>query len=152
VLPASQADTSPPSNAVRRDNAIVIGLIVALLVYTLLIAWGLLSNLIPPQHAYWLISLACVVPAVWYGYGYLKATDDEQSLSLLLSSVGWALAALAILIKHRIASTLPPEALAAGDETGSVWVTICAALAILCILIGALLSLHAWTRTARNAP
>jgi hypothetical protein len=136
----------------RRDNAIAIGLIVALLVYTLLVAWGLLSNLIPPQHAYWLISLACVIPAIWYGYGYLKAADYEQGLSLLLSSVGWALAALAILIKHRIVSTLPPEALTTGNEANSVWVTICGALAVLCILIGAYLSLHAWTRATRNAP
>jgi hypothetical protein len=137
---------------VRGDNAIAVGLVIALLIYTLLIGWALLSNVIPPQRAYWLIALACVVPAVWYGYGYLKAADYEQGLGLLLSAVGWALAALALLIKHSIVSTLSPEALAAGNEAGSIWVTICGALAVLCILIGAFLSAHTWTRATRNEP
>ena len=93
---------SGPSNSSNRFVStfgipLLIG-IGAVILYTLFVGWGLLSGNIPVQRAYILLALLCLVPAIWYLIGFLR--HEGNDFGLVLSSLGWFLAALLLFWKH----------------------------------------------------
>jgi hypothetical protein len=151
VLPASRTDAAPELQAARRDHRTFLLLLVALMFFTLLIGWGVLGGAISPVTAYLWMALACLFPIAWYSYGYLKVTDAAQDVGLILSAVGWALVAVALLIQYSAARAMA-AAIAAGltPEGGtSPGARICAILGALCLIAGAVLSLRSWNSDVR---
>lgn len=148
VLPASQIDAPLPNEAARRESPILLGLVVALMAYTLFVGWGLLTQRIAADSAYLWMALGCLIPFVWYGYGFVKVTEAEQDFGLLLSAVGWALGLVTLLLKHSaVQAALTRNDPAAANSTAA---TVCSILAVLCVLAGAALSLHGWSRQAAD--
>jgi|GEM_PF-3476390 len=118
------------------------------MLYTFLIGWGLLFKWVRPDSAYLLIALPCLVPVAWYGYGFLNVADGRQDFGLLVSAAGWALIALALIIKHgavtsaAAAGTAPAEAAATADTPlASI---LCAVFAVLLLAVGGAVSWQAW--------
>ena len=121
-----------------------------LMAYVLLVGWCLILGVIRYESAYALIALACVAPIVAYSYGFLQVTENEQDWGLLLSAIGWACVALALLIQHSALQKqlqqirgLQFGVAPGGLETGAL---VCSILAVALLGSGAALSLHAWSR------
>lgn len=113
----------------------------ALTLYTIGAGWGLISGNVPPQRAFLLMALPCLLPLAWYAYGYFKGGYDKD-LGLLLSSVGWLLILVALIFKDIAVTGVP-----AGATTppgGSPLVPVCAAFGIFCLLGGAGASWMFW--------
>jgi hypothetical protein len=124
-----------------------------LMTYTVIIGWGLLGGYINADGAYWRIALACLVPAGAYMYGFIK-TSPERDFGLLLSSIGWTFAALALMVQHGAVQSVYREA-APGDfiapiatARGTLFFTF---LAFAFILAGAVLSIQIWNRSLDRA-
>jgi hypothetical protein len=149
VLPASQTDAAPALRAERRDQRFLIILLIAMMLFTLLIGWSVLGGALSPVTAYLWMALACLIPVLWFSYGFLKVSDAAQDFGLLLSALGWALAALALLIQYtaaRTAATIIASggiAPAGGTSTGA---KVCGIMAALCLLAGAIISFLSWRR------
>jgi hypothetical protein len=128
-------------------------LLVGLMLYTLLIGWAVLGGVISPVTAYLWMALACAFPIAWFSYGFLKVDDTAQDFGLLISAIGWALVAVALLIQYSaaramaalVASGVPVEG---GTASGA---RICGILAALCLLAGAVLSMRSWNNQVRNS-
>lgn len=146
MLPASQTDASPQVRVERRDDRALLMLVIGLMAYTFLIGLGVLLGRISPDSALLYMVLACLAPAAWYAYGFLQVREVEQDFGVLLSAIGWALAAMALLFKYNAVRL----AMNASDATNgsSSASTVCAWLAFGCLLAGAALSLHAWNQRA----
>ncbi|HVF10879.1 MAG TPA: hypothetical protein VNA16_08760 [Abditibacteriaceae bacterium] len=151
MLPASQTSNPPGQGNQATANRWVIALVAGVVLYTLAVGIGLLANSISPESAYLLMALLCLFPMVWYGYGFIKVADAEQDFGLLLSAIGWLLAALAFVIKHRAALRAAEDA-ASGIVTSDdpAGVTVCMGLAAVAIMAGAFLSWHAWVKEIKN--
>ncbi len=137
-------ETSPTSDQLTRDSLWLIGLGVGLALLSLLVGVALLSGILSPQRAWWSMLPVPLALAAWYAYGFLQpnaslnALSDEKTspdYGLLLSSGGWALTVLALLISP----STPGDAASSHDISA----TICGALAILFLLCGAVLSWRA---------
>ena len=138
------SDASSPLNL--RDQSWVIGLSIALAVYSLFVGIALLSGALSAGHAAWLLALVPFVLSLWYGYGFLQPNSLAGNTSapdygLLFSAGGWALTVLALLV----AQPAQPAPLAGSNasSSGDVAAAFCGALAILCILCGGALSWRA---------
>jgi hypothetical protein len=151
VLPASQTSNPPGYNSKAAANRWLIILVICIVFYAIAVGIGLLANSIRPATGYALMALPCLVPVAWYSYGFIKVTDAEQDFGLLLSALGWLLAALAFVIKYRAASRAAADALngivTSDDPVG---VTVCLALAAFAIMAGGFLSWHAWVKEIKN--
>jgi hypothetical protein len=129
---------------------IVVFLTAMLMAYTLITGVRLLMGSAPPENAYFLIGLACVIPAGAYAYGFVT-TSQNRDFGLLLSAVGWAFASLALFIQHgavqnSYAQAAPGDLVAPVEMAGgSLFFTI---LSLMFILAGAVLSIQIWSRTA----
>jgi len=148
MLPASQ--TSPTRSVAPLGYRLVVFLTAMLMVYALLVGWGLIGGVIRYESAYLLIALACIAPIIAYVYGFLQARDGELDWGLLVSAIGWALVAIALLIQHGALQrqlgeikNLPFGVVKGGLET---WALLCSILAFCLIAGGAMLSLQSWNR------
>lgn len=131
---SSQAKTNSTSvpGSINSGNWPVV-LAGALILYTAGVGWGLISGAIAPQRTFLLMALPCLLPLVWYAYGYFKSKGDRD-LGLLLSAIGWLLIVAALIFKDiAVAAAAGPAAL----QATSPMVSICAAFGILCLLVGA---------------
>jgi hypothetical protein len=88
------------NRSVQSPGIALVASIIGVLVYTLLIGFLLLGERIAPERAYLLIALPCLVPAIWYLSGFLRA--DGNDTGLVVSSLGWFLVALALFSKHMV--------------------------------------------------
>jgi hypothetical protein len=119
---------------------------------------------IAPQQASYLLAFVPAVMALWYAFGFLQPVEPSgqgavgtspsgqhlpastaPDFGLLLSSAGWALAALSLLIP----AAAPVNAAAAANNAAaanpnSMTIAVCGVLAVLCIGCGAVLSLRTW--------
>lgn len=122
--------------------------VVFVMLYTWFVGWGLLFRWVRPDNAYLYMALPCIAPIGWYLYGFLNITEGKQDFGLLLSAAGWALVALALLIKQgainsaRAAGADATDALASAGNSPAA--TVCAVLALLFLVLGGLLSWQAW--------
>lgn len=71
-----------------------------LFAYSAVVGYGLLSGSIPPDNAFMLIAIACMVPAFAALYGFLSSEDRDWGLAL--SAAGWTCAALALVIQQGV--------------------------------------------------
>jgi hypothetical protein len=127
-------------------------LLIALMFFTLLIGWAVLAGTISPVTAYLWMALACLFPIAWFSYGFIRVADAAQDFGLLLSAIGWALAAVALLIQYsaaRVMAALAASGIASEGGT-SPGARICGILAALCLIAGAVLSLRSWNREVRS--
>lgn len=145
MLPASQTDNAPARETRGDDRALLI-LVVGLMIWTFAIGLGTLLGRIDPNSALLYMAIACLAPLAWNAYGFLKVTEVEQDFGLLLSALGWALAAMALLFKYNASRV----ALQNNTSDGSTIATVCALLGFLCLAAGAALSLHAWNKGKAN--
>jgi hypothetical protein len=72
--------------------------IAGLLLYTIFVGFGLLNGNVPAERAYLLMALPCIVPAIWYLVGFLRAEGGD--VGLVVSSLGWFLLALSLFSRH----------------------------------------------------
>lgn len=115
-------------------------LAIALILYTGGVGWGLLSGNVPPQRAFLLIALPCLLPLAWCAYGYFKGEDDKDQ-GLLISAIGWLLILGALITKDLAALNAP----AAGTpQDGSSLAPICAVFGVICLISGAVSSWMFW--------
>ncbi len=127
---------------------------IALGLYALLIGWGLRAGWIGVDSSYLMMALPCAVPVAWYSYGFLKIADAEQDFGLLLSAAGWALIAFGLLIKdsaHRAARAAVQNGIINPGADDAPAATVCFALAVICLLLGAFLSYDAWRKEQSRA-
>jgi hypothetical protein len=117
---------------------------VAVMVYTLLVGWGLLSGSVPPERTYLLMLLPCLAPAIWNLFGFLRADADD--VGLFISGTGWLLAAIALLIQHKAIMEQLAKGVSIASANSSSLATVIGLLAAALILTGAALS---W-RSFRN--
>lgn len=118
---------------------------VFLVLYTLALGIGLLTNNIRPDRAYLLFAIPCLLPMVWCGVGFQQRSDDGESDSgLLLSAIGWLLLACSFLFKHF--AIVRATAAADAAQASSPASLLCAGIGVLLILIGAFYSWQFWTQ------
>lgn len=120
----------------------MIGAIIAVVVYTLFVGSGLLSSRIPAERAYLLIAAPCVVPALWYLYGFLRA--DDKDYGLVLSAIGWFLAALTLLEKHLATGAALDKGMSLSQVPDSAASVLFSLLSVAAIVGGAVLSGRYW--------
>jgi hypothetical protein len=128
-------------------------LLVALMFFILLIGWGILGGAISPVTAYLWMAVACLFPIAWFSYGFLRVADAAQDFGLLLSAIGWALVAVALLMQYsaaRAMAALVASGVAAEGGT-TPGARICGILAALCLIAGAVLSLRSWSSEVRDS-
>jgi hypothetical protein len=129
-------------------GAILLGL------YALIVGWGLRGGWIGVDSSYLLIALPCLIPVAWYSYGFLKVADAEQDFGLLLSAAGWALIAFGLLIKdtaHRAARMAAQNGIVNPGADNAPAATVCFALAMICLIVGGIISYDAWRREQERA-
>lgn len=133
------------------------GLVLAVMLYTFGLGLGLLNGRLAPERAFGWMALPCLAPIIWYCYGFLKVEEREQDFGLLLSALGWALVAIALLVQQSAIS----RALANGGPGASLGDIMAQAgtpllarlfslLAFVCLIAGGVLSFHAWAREMRG--
>lgn len=123
------------------------------MVYTLLVGWCLLGRVVEPENGYLLIAAPCLVPAGWYGYGFLRENSGSQDYGLAISAAGWLLLALSCFLKFSLKTN---DLVQQGDGKfvkvvrpgESPAALILGAVAVGCLLAGAGLSWYAWRRGA----
>jgi hypothetical protein len=127
-------------------------LIIASMVYTLALGLGLLTGSIAAHNGYLAMALICLAPMVWYGYGFVQVPDSRQDFGLLLSAVGWAMIAMALLIKQSQGIAPPGTELdaAAAQSTSSPAAMVCVVVAVICLVLGAVISWRAWSAQLRT--
>lgn len=145
MLPASLSDNAP-ARETRSDDRALLVLVVGLMIFTFAIGLGTLLGRIDINGALLYMAFACLAPLAWNAYGFLKVQEAEQDFGLLLSALGWALAAMTFLFKYNAARL----ALQNNTSDGSTAATTCALLSFLCLAAGAALSLHAWNQSTAN--
>jgi len=132
----------------------IIGVVVVM-VYTLLLGWGIVFKIVPYEYAYLWMALPCLAPIALYSYGFLKVGDSQQDFGLLLSAVGWILVTLALVIKHAAVMGMMRDAASGGaamTNANPPATTICLVLAIICLVLGGIVSWQAWVRGVRRGP
>lgn len=134
----------------------MIGIIAAVMLYTLLVAWSLLGKYVSPDSGYLLIAVPCLIPLGWYSYGYLTAAPEQQDQGLLFSAAGWGLLAIACYIRYStkaerlIRVPNSPFFQKVTQSADSPTAKLCVAVAIVCLLVGAGLSWYYWQNEAAN--
>ncbi|MDQ3814564.1 MAG: hypothetical protein M3347_11510 [Armatimonadota bacterium] len=151
-MPASQTATPPERRPTAQAIRWMIVGVVAVMVYTLLLGWGLVFKIVPYEQAYLWMAVPCLAPIALYLYGFVRVPDRQQDFGLLLSAMGWILVALALIIKH---SAIAGALQAAGSSTtvtnaNPPATTICLILAVICLVFGGVLSWTAWARDIRQ--
>lgn len=118
------------------------------MLYTFGVGGALLGDVIDPDRAWILMAVPCLVPMVWCAVGFFRnqsgARSGEQDSGLLLSAIGWALIAAALVAKYFAVVAARPDAYA--SQASSPITPVCAGLGVLCLLIGATLSFLFWQR------
>jgi len=140
VLPSSQTPRSQIQNSVIPGQW-QIALVVLLILYTLAVGVGLLTNVVRPERAFLLFAVPCLLPAIWCALGFWKSGESDSGL--LLSAAGWILIGLAFLFKHLAIGRAGADAYA--GEASSPLTLIFAAAGILLLLAGAALSWTFWS-------
>lgn len=136
--------SGPPAPANRR-SILDLGLVAAIItvaLYALLVGILILSGRIAPEGAYWLLALPCLVPAVWYLYGFLRA--DGSDSGLILSALGWFFAALTFFLKHLTIRATLASGVLPDSGSDSPLSYLCAFLAVAGIVGGAVVSGRNW--------
>ena len=118
---------------------------VFLLLYTLALGVGLLTNNVRPDRAYLLFAIPCLLPMVWCAVGFQQRSDDTQSDSgLLITAIGWLLLACSFLFKHFAIVRAGADAYAA--QASSPASLLCAGIGVLLLIAGAFYSWQFWTQ------
>ena len=120
-----------------------------LLVYCIVIGASVLSGRIAPDRVWIPIALGCLVPLGAYAFGF-ATTSPDRDWGLLLSALGWACVALALLVQNAAANNARAEA-APGEflvpQGTPAGVYFFAFLAFAFLLAGAVLGLQNWTNS-----
>jgi hypothetical protein len=119
------------------------------MIYTFIIAGGLLSGRITAEKTWLLMAIPCIAPMLWCALGVMRGlgnTGDagEAEAGLVLSAVGWLFLATGLVLKYVAIQRALPDAYA--SEASSPATPLCIGLAVLCLLLGAALSWVAWVR------
>lgn len=131
---------------------------VAVMLYTVIIGFAMLVGGLRPDVALYWMALPCLVPAVWYAYGFVTVPGREQDWGLILSTVGWALVGLALCVQATAVRTAIQGA-APGSTFLQVWqatpiapfAVLLSLAALLSLAVGAGLSWHAWSHQTQIA-
>ena len=118
-----------------------------LLLYGLAVGIGLLGGDIAPDGAYlWMMPVPLALTAC-YAFGYARRAGAlVRDSGLIVSALGWLACALCLLCLHGAARAALASGLRLDQMTPSPLAWFMAALAILGIGAGALLSLRHWQR------
>ncbi len=159
MLIAPDSSPLPPSSFLdeprSRDvgvNYALIGILVGLLVFTLIVGFGLASGSVPIERAYVLMSIPPFCVMVWQLFGYIRETANRDS-GLVIGAAGWGCVVLALLLQHSAVNS----ALAQGQPISSAqtpfFATILGYVAVVLIAMGAFLSFTYWRTlvTSRNS-
>jgi hypothetical protein len=119
------------------------------MLYAFGVGGAMLGGMISADRAWILMALPCLAPMIWCAAGFLRGlgtTSDggEQDAGLLLSAIGWALIAGALVAKYFAVIAAQPDAYA--SQATSPITPLCAGLGILCLLMGAAISWFSWKR------
>lgn len=128
-------------------------LVVACMIYILLLGWGVLYRAVPFQSAYLLMTLPCLAPLAWYGYGFFRVSKAGQDFGLLLSAMGWGFVAITLIIKHialnnDLSARLTGTMIESPGQSSAA--AVCLGIGIFCLLLGAGVSAQAWMKAARR--
>jgi hypothetical protein len=135
--------SSPSSNRSSQAPGLAqILSIVGVLLYTLILGIGLLTERISPERSYLLIALPCLVPAIWYLIGFLR--NEGGDIGLVASSLGWFLVALSLLSKHITIQAALGRGLMLDQVSDTPLTWLFALLALAGIVGGAVLSARYW--------
>ena len=93
------------------------------------------SGALGAQRAFAFMVLPCLVPCVWSLFGFLRA--DGNDAGLVVSGAGWALAAVAFLVRDQEVSNVLPGA---GPAPAGALTLFLAGAAVLVILVGTVMS------------
>lgn len=141
--------SGPPAPARRSQLDLGLLLTIAgIALYALLFGWAILSGLIAPERAYLLIAVPCLVPALWYLYGFFRSENRDSLLpdtGLLFSAAGWFLLSLTFVVKHlssvaAVSQGFLPEG---GSNSPLSW--FLAFLSVGFLIYGAIVSGKNWT-------
>jgi hypothetical protein len=139
VFSGSNNTSSRPSS---NSDLFLIAAVVAVMVYTLLTGWGLLSMRIPAERGDALMALPCLLPGLWYLFGFISA--DRNDFGLILSSLGWFLAALMLFGRQSRINAALAQGMAFDQIPGSPLSWVVALLSVASLVAGAILSARYW--------
>ncbi len=131
MLPASQTNNPPPRAA--PDLTVIVAAVAVLMLYTLAVGLALLGGAMLPSTGNLLMIFPCLAMFLWYGYGYGKESSEDGNLGLLLSLGGWALGAVAFLLRFTDATRI--EAVLATGVPQNTMQSDWPASAIFCLLL-----------------
>ena len=125
----------------------------AVMAYTFIIGFAIIFDVLRPDVALYWMALPCLVPAIWYGYGFVTVPGREQDWGLILSAVGWALVGLALCVQGTALRTALQNATPGATFT-QIWqatptpffAMFASLAALVCLAVGAGLSWHAWSQ------
>ena len=153
-LDVSLLDSRAPARDVGVNYALI-GIFVALLVFTLVVGMGLATGSVPFDRAYLLMAIPPFCLALWQLFGFLRASfTSSRDMGLLVGSVGWLALVGALLVQHSAQSALLAQGLAPTDaQSSSVLATLLGLLSVALIVGGAFLSFSHWraSLSARNS-
>ena len=144
MLPASQ---TPRSQSQRSATISLwqIGLIAFVVVFTLVVSIGLLTNAVRSDRVNLLFVVPCLLPMIWCTVGFGQRSHDlENDSGLLLSAVGWLLIAFSFIFKHLAVVRAGADAYAA--QASSPATLLCGIVGIVLIVAGAVYSWQFWLR------
>jgi hypothetical protein len=147
VLPASNTPSSPRVPDVALNYGLIAGLSM-LVVYTLFVAFGLLSGSVAPERAYTLMSLPPLLLAAWNAFGWWREPAERRDFGLLLAAAGWLLAAITLWVLQRTLSSALANGARLDEIPASPLAWVLGTLAFVAIVAGAALSLDHWKRLA----
>lgn len=153
--PPSPLDTSfLEERAPARDvgvNYALIGIFVALLVFTLVVGLGLASGGVPFERAYSLMAIPPFCLALWQIYGFVRP-NRSRDVGLLVGAAGWLSLVGALLVQHFAQAALLAQGVAATEaQSAPILATLLGFLAVALIVAGAMLSISHW-RASLGAP
>ena len=143
MLPASPSNPSPRVG----DTALNYGLITVLamlIVFTLFVAFGLLSGSVSPTRAYTLMSLPPLLLAAWQMFGWFRESPARRDFGLLIGALGWFFVAVTLWILQSTLNAALQNGARLDEVPASPAALILGTLAFVAIVSGAALSLRHW--------
>jgi hypothetical protein len=159
VLIAPDSSPLPPHSILdeprSRDvgvNYALIGLLAGLLVFTLIVGFGLVSGSVPLERAYALMALPPFCVMLWQSFGFVRETKNRD-YGLIVGAAGWGCIVLALLVQHSALNSAIEQGVALSTVRTPFIASFLGFAAAFFIALGAFLSFSYWRTlvTSRNS-